>query len=58
MKVNLLHDYRGVLTNELFYLAGEHDLPEAVAQALIDAGRAEAIEKQKPASKATKKKGS
>ena len=40
MKITLLTDYRGVLTNEVFYLAGEHDLPDGIAQALVDAGRA------------------
>ena len=40
MKITLLADYRGVLTNEVFYPAGEHDLPDGVAQALIKAGRA------------------
>ena len=44
MKITLLADYRGVLTNEVFYLAGEHDLPDRIAQALIKAGRAVAAE--------------
>lgn len=40
MKILLLADYRGVLTGERFYPAGEHDLDEAIASALIAAGRA------------------
>jgi hypothetical protein len=56
MKINLLQDYRGVLTAEVYYLAGEHDLPEGVAQALIDDGRAELVEEpEKPAPKRGKK---
>ena len=58
MKINLLADYRGVLTNEQYYLAGEHDLPAAVAQALVDEGRAESLEKApkpEPAKPAAKK---
>lgn len=51
MKINLLNDYRGVLTSEQFLTAGEHDLPDGMAQALIDEGRAEAIEEKKPAAK-------
>ena len=41
MKVNLLADYRGVLTDERFYPAGVHDLPSDQAEALVNAGRAE-----------------
>ena len=44
MKIRLFSDYRGVLTNEVFYLAGEHVLPDGVAQALIKASRAVAVE--------------
>ena len=54
MKINLLSDYRGVLTNEQFYLAGEHDLSDSMAQALIKAGRAVAVEPPKPAAVKTK----
>ena len=46
MKINLLSDYQGVLTNEVFYLAGEHDVPDGVAQALIKAGRALSLDAQ------------
>lgn len=45
MKVKLLADYRGVLTDEIFYKAGEHDLPADVGAALINAGRAVSLEK-------------
>jgi hypothetical protein len=41
MKIKLLADYRGVLTDEEYYTAGVHDLPEEQAKALVDAGRAE-----------------
>ena len=40
MKSTLLQDYRGVLTGERFYPAGQHDLDDATAAALIAAGRA------------------
>jgi len=44
MKVLLLTDYRGVLTNEQFYTAGSYavpaDMPKAHAAALVAAGRA------------------
>ena len=52
MRIKLLADYRGVLTDERFYTAGEYaipgDMPEAQAQALIAAQRAEEIEKAPP----------
>ena len=40
MKIQLLADYRGVLTGEVFYPAGEHDLDDKTAAALVAAGRA------------------
>ena len=58
MKINLLADYRGILTNEQYYLAGEHDLPAGIAQALVDEGRAESLEKApepEPAKSAAKR---
>ena len=63
MKVNLLADYRGVLTDELFYPAGVHNLPDAQANDLVSAGRAElVVEKKatvtvkKPARRASRKR--
>ena len=47
MKVNLLADYRGVLTDERFYPAGVHDLPDGQANAMVDAGRAELVVEKK-----------
>ena len=61
MKVLLLADYRGVLTGEQYYEAGEHDLPAGIAQALVNDGRAESLEPDpqpepvKPAAKKGKK---
>lgn len=48
MRINLLNDYRGVLTGEQFYTAGEHDLEEGTASALVAAGRAEYIDVPEP----------
>ena len=48
MKIKLLADYRGVLTGEQFYTAGEHDLEEGTASALVAAGRAEYIDAPEP----------
>lgn len=48
MKINLLADYRGVLTDEQYYQAGDYDFPEGMAQALIDDGRAVALEETPP----------
>ena len=48
MKINLLADYRGYLTNEQYYTKGEHDLPASIAGALVAAGRAELIEPDAP----------
>ena len=53
MKINLLSDYRGVLTGEVFYSAGQHDLDDKTAAALIAAGRAVLVDEPpapKPAS--------
>jgi hypothetical protein len=43
MKIKLLADYRGVLTDEEYYTAGVYDLPDEQAKALVDAGRAETV---------------
>lgn len=44
MVIELLADYRGVLTGEVYYKAGKYDvpdeMPEGHANALIAAGRA------------------
>jgi hypothetical protein len=57
MKVKLLQDYRGVLTNEAFFTAGEHDMADDMARALVNDGRAEALEPSaKPAPKTITKK--
>lgn len=48
MKIKLLADYRGVLTAERFYTAGEHDFDENTAAALVAAGRAEYVEQPEP----------
>jgi len=44
MKIKLLVDYRGALTDEEYYLAGSYaipaDMPKAHATALVAAGRA------------------
>lgn len=47
MQIQLLADYRGVLTDEQYYLAGlyaDGDMPETYAKALVRAGRALVIE--------------
>lgn len=46
MKVKLLADYRGVLTDERFYEAGVRDIPEPHAVALLSAGRAAEVKKE------------
>ncbi len=48
MKIHLYADYRGVLTGEVFYAAGEHDLAEGTAVALVAAGRAEYVDEPEP----------
>jgi len=41
MVIIFLQDYRGVLSGEQFYQAGQEvDLPESVALKLVEAGRA------------------
>jgi len=56
MLVRFLQDYRGKLSDEVFYRAGdEADLSSA--KALVDAGRAEFVEApdEKPPAKSKKK---
>jgi hypothetical protein len=48
MKIKLYADYRGVLTNERFYPAGELDVDDAIAGQLVEAGRAEYINPPAP----------
>ena len=49
MKIQFLQDYRGTITNEIFYLAGTIvDLAPAAAHALIDAGRAVEVHERQP----------
>lgn len=40
MKIDLLADYRGTLTDERFFKAGVHDMDAKTAAALIHHGRA------------------
>ena len=60
MKINLLVDYRGVLTDEQYFEAGEYqavpDLPlsEEQARALVDDGRA--VEIKAPKMRVTRRK--
>lgn len=55
MKINLLSDYRGQLTAEVFYPAGVlevgTDIPEEHALALVQGGRALEVEAVKAADK-------
>jgi len=58
MMINLLADYRGVLTEEYYYSAGPYavpgDMPEAHATALVAAGRAvEKVQKARPVKRRT-----
>lgn len=61
MKIQLLADYRGVLTDEKFYTAGEHEagpgclLSEGQAKKLIADGRAEEIKVRRVSPKAKTK---
>lgn len=52
MIINLLSDYRGVLTKEVYFTAGQYsipdDMPESYANELVKAGRAEIVEEAKP----------
>lgn len=58
MRIRLLVDYRGVLTEEEYYTAGEYiipgDMPDAFAENLISAGRAVVVE-PKPAPRVSRK---
>ena len=56
MKIQLLEDYRGVLTGEAYYRAGVYsippEMPQVHAESLVAAGRAvEEAEKPKPAAR-------
>jgi hypothetical protein len=48
MRINLLGDYRGVLTDEEYYTAGQYEtpgmMPDAHAKNLLGAGRAVALD--------------
>lgn len=52
MKIKLHKPFRGSITQERFYVAGEYeagvDMTPAHAQALVDDGRATVIEADKP----------
>lgn len=52
MQINLLSDYRGVLTEETYYTAGQYtipdDMPEAYAANLISNDRAVVVGEPKP----------
>lgn len=48
MKINLLADYRGILTNEVFYPAGVLDVDDAIAGRLVSGGRAEYVDAPEP----------
>lgn len=48
MLIILLADYRGVLTNERYYTAGQHDIDDDTAAALVAAGRAEYVTPPEP----------
>lgn len=52
MKIKLFRDFRGVITNERFYVAGEYEvggvMPLAHAQALVDDRRGEWIDEPPP----------
>lgn len=58
MRIDLLSDYRGVLTNEDFYAAGQYDIPgmmpQAHAENLLKAGRA--VEVKTPARRVSRKR--
>jgi hypothetical protein len=51
MRVEITADYRGVLTNEVYYPAGVYELPGGIAAALITAGRAVALPDPEPEAK-------
>lgn len=46
MRINLLQGYRGRLTNNVYYEAGEHDIDITLASYLIENGYAESIPTQ------------
>lgn len=52
MRIRLLADYRGRLSGEQFYPAGEYDapdqMPQEVAEGLVAHGRAELVEQAQP----------
>lgn len=52
MRIKLLADYRGRLSGEQFYPAGEYDapdqMPQEVAEGLVAHGRAELLEQAQP----------
>jgi hypothetical protein len=52
MKIQLFHDYRGVLTGERYYVAGEYSIPgtmlEMDAKALVAGGHAEYVDEPEP----------
>lgn len=49
MRVRFLVDYRGHLTDEQFYVAGDEvEFPDEVAEQLIADGRAEVVEQAQP----------
>jgi hypothetical protein len=48
MRLNLLSDYRGVLTNEVYYPAGVYEMPAGIGAALVAAGRAVALPEPEP----------
>lgn len=48
MKILLHADYRGVLTGERFYTAGEHEVADDIGAALINAGRASIVAEPEP----------
>lgn len=55
MKIRLLADYRGILSDERYFTAGDYEapdqMPEHIAEALVDAGRATVLEAEPPAPK-------
>jgi len=43
IKVRFFNDFQGVETNNVFYPAGEHEVPEHVASRVVKDGRAEYV---------------
>lgn len=58
MKILLLHDYSGELTDEIFLCTGEHEVTVAIGVRLIEHGMATAVvdEAPKPNPKPSKPK--